>query len=88
MGRVLEWIKRNGGIDEMEKQSELKSKLLYQAMDDSNGFYACPIKPRVRSRINIPFRVGFNGGDEVLEDKFLEECEKQSMYQLKGHRYV
>lgn len=88
MGRVLEWIKRNGGIDEMEKQSELKSKLLYQAMEDSNGFYSCPIKPRVRSRINIPFRVGFNGGNESLEDKFLEECEKQSMYQLKGHRTV
>lgn len=88
MGRVFEWIKRSGGVGEMEKQAIAKSELLYRTMEESNGFYWCPINARVRSRMNVPFRVGFNGGDEQLEDIFLQEAEKRSMYQLKGHRTV
>lgn len=88
MGRVFEWIKRNGGVEEMEKQAIAKSELLYKTIEESNGFYTCPIKPRVRSRMNVPYRVGYNGGNEELEEKFLEEAEKRSMYQLKGHRTV
>lgn len=88
MGRVFEWIKRNGGVAEMEKQAIAKSELLYRTIEESNGFYSCPINPRVRSRMNVPFRVGFNGGDEQLEDIFLQEADKRSMYQLKGHRYI
>lgn len=86
MGRVFEWIKKNGGVEEMEKQATAKSDLLYNTIAQSSGFYSCPIKPDVRSRMNVPFRVGKNGGDEKLECKFLEEAEKRSMYQLKGHR--
>lgn len=86
MGRVFEWIKRNGGVGEMEKQAIAKSDLLYKTIEESNGFYSCPIDPKYRSRMNVPFRVGRNGGDEKLEDKFLEEAEGRSMYQLKGHR--
>lgn len=88
MGRVFDWIKRNGGVAEMERQAIAKSNLLYQTMEESNGFYLCPIKQHVRSRMNIPFRVGYNGGDEKLEELFLKLAEERSMYQLKGHRTV
>jgi len=86
MEKVLQWIKRNGGLAEMQKQALLKSSLLYNTMVESNGFYTCPIDENCRSRMNVPFRVG--GGNEVLESIFLEEAEKLKMYQLKGHRSV
>lgn len=86
MSKVFVWIKKNGGVPEMEKQAIAKSTLLYNTMEESNGFYSCPIEKDVRSRMNVPFRVGRNGGEEKLEEKFLEEAEKRSMYQLKGHR--
>lgn len=88
MEKVLQWIIRQGGLQAMEDQSKAKSKLLYDAIANSNNFYSCPIDENVRSRINIPFRVGGPNGDEALEEKFLVEAEKVCMYQLKGHRLV
>jgi len=88
MEKVLQWIKKNGGVAAMKEQSKKKSELLYDAMVASNNFYSCPIDEDVRSRINIPFRVGGPKGDEKLEDKFLAETEKLNMHQLKGHRSV
>ncbi|KAL3277134.1 hypothetical protein HHI36_012488 [Cryptolaemus montrouzieri] len=88
MEKVLQWIKKNGGVEGMEKQSLEKSVFLYKAIENSNGFYSSPIDKKMRSRINVPFRVGGPNGDESLEAKFLEEAEKLRMYQLKGHRTV
>lgn len=88
MEKVLQWILKQGGVAKMEEKSANKSKLLYDAMINSNSFYSCPIDENVRSRINIPFRVGGPKGNEELETKFLEEAEKLSMFQLKGHRSV
>lgn len=88
MEKVLQWIIKQGGVEKMEDASSNKSKLLYEAMVKSNSFYACPIDENVRSRINVPFRVGGPKGNENLEAKFLEEAEKLNMHQLKGHRSV
>lgn len=86
MQQVFLWIKRNGGVEEMEKQALTKSQLLYKAIEKSQGYYSCPVDENVRSRMNVPFRVGGLGGNEELESKFIKEAEKRSMYQLKGHR--
>lgn len=88
MERVLQWIKKNGGLEAMENHSRDKSSLLYDEIKNSNNFYSCPIDENVRSRINVPFRVGGPQGNEELEAKFLEEAEKLKMFQLKGHRLV
>lgn len=88
MERVFQWIKRNGGVVEMEKQAIEKSQLLYNTIENSNGFYSCPIDENCRSRMNVPFRVGGKNGNEQLECTFLKEAESLSMYQLKGHRSV
>nr|CAI5828420.1 unnamed protein product [Callosobruchus analis] len=88
MEKVLQWIKKSGGVDAMAENSHQKSTILYEAINKSNSFYVCPIAESCRSRINIPFRVGGPTGDEALEAKFLEEAEKLLMYQLKGHRSV
>lgn len=39
MGLVLQWIKNCGGAEVMEQNSAAKSKLIYDLIDGSNGFY-------------------------------------------------
>lgn len=86
VGRVFQWLKRNGGIDGMNKLAMKKSQLIYATIDSSNGFYTCPVDVECRSRMNLPFRI--RGGDEALEKEFLQKAEKLGMIQLKGHRSV
>lgn len=88
MEKVLQWIKNQGGLAAMEKQSSEKSQLLYETIQTSNNFYSSPIDQDVQSRINVPFRVGGVNGNKEVEAKFLEEAEKLKMFQLKGHRLV
>lgn len=72
----------------MEKSSAQKSKLLYDIINKSNGFYNCPIEEGFRSRMNVVFRVGGPGGNDALEREFLKGAEQRGMVQLKGHRSV
>lgn len=83
MKEVFEWIKKNGGVESMECNSAKKSSLLYEIIDNSNGFYVSTVDKTVRSRMNITFRIV----KEELEDAFLKGAEKLELLQLKGHRY-
>lgn len=86
MGMVLEWIKNNGGATAMEKLSSIKSQMIYEIIDNSQGFYVCPVERQNRSRMNIPFRIGNAKGDEALEKRFLDKAVELNMISLKGHR--
>jgi len=88
MGLVFKWVKRHGGVEGMAKCSNTKSKLIYDIIDKSNGFFHCPVEKNVRSRMNVPFRIGSAEGIEELEKKFLKQAEDEGMIQLKGHRSV
>jgi hypothetical protein len=88
MGLVFRWIKRNGGVEGMEKKAKEKSGIIYDLISSSNNFYYCPVKSAVRSRMNIPFRIGGPNGNDDLEKEFLSGAQKLGMLQLKGHRYV
>jgi len=88
MGLVFDWIKEQGGVTQMCKNSTKKSSLLYNLVFNSQGFYNCPVDEQCRSRTNIPIRIGSPEGDEALEKKFLEEATKAGLVQLKGHRSV
>ena len=88
MGLVLEWIKSLGGVTSIEEVNSKKSEAVYSLIDSSNGFFVCPVEAQVRSRMNIPVRIGGPQGNEALEKKFVEEATKKNMIQLKGHRLV
>ncbi len=81
---VLEWIVEHGGLEGMALRAEKKAGVLYGAMDDSNGFYKCPVDPSVRSRMNVVWRLP----TEELEAKFVAEAKGSGMLGLKGHRSV
>ncbi|XP_039749963.1 probable phosphoserine aminotransferase [Pararge aegeria] len=88
MGRVLQWIEKQGGLDKMAELATKKSSLIYDIIEDSNGFYYAPVAKNVRSKMNIPFRIGSPTGDDALEKEFLKGAEALNLIQLKGHRDV
>ncbi|KAK7791835.1 hypothetical protein R5R35_001250 [Gryllus longicercus] len=88
MSSVFEWIRQQGGVEGMEKHAVRKSQLLYDTIDHSQGFYCCPLNPKIRSRMNVPFRIGSVNGDEALEKTFLTGAQERGLLQLKGHRSV
>ena len=84
VGKVLKWMKAQGGIDAMEKQAAQKSAILYDAMDNSGGYYNCPVDKASRSHMNVVFRLP----SEDLEGTFLKEADARNLLNLKGHRSV
>lgn len=76
-------MKKQGGIKKAEKLSKIKSDIIYNLIDDSNGFYTNEVHPTYRSRINITFRVQC---DPELEKKFVKLAEQAGLIHLKGHR--
>ncbi|NCC90037.1 MAG: 3-phosphoserine/phosphohydroxythreonine transaminase [Spirochaetia bacterium] len=80
---VLEWIKKNGGTEGMQKRAIEKSGILYKTID-SSPFFRSPVDPTFRSKMNIVFRLP----SEELEAKFVDEAKKLGMLGLKGHRSV
>ena len=80
---VLEWIKRNGGVEGMDALADKKSSLIYDVIDSSD-FWRSPVDSRYRSRMNIVFRLP----SEELEAKFVKEATAADMLGLKGHRSV
>jgi len=82
-GKMLHWIKKEGGAEAMAKRNAHKAKLLYAEVDRS-GFYVNRIAKPVRSIMNVPF----NCADKALEPKFLEGAEAAGLLNLKGHRFA
>lgn len=83
MGLVLEWLRKMGGIDVIEKINITKANLLYDFLD-STEFYQCPVAISDRSRMNVPFTLS----DPELDSKFLKQADNRGLIQLKGHRSV
>ena len=82
VGFLMDWLEREGGVEENERRSVAKSSILYDVIDNSNGFYGTPVADKaLRSRMNIPFNI--MGGDETLTNKFLIESWDKGMVGLR-----
>jgi phosphoserine aminotransferase len=81
---VLRWVKKQGGAEAMDRLSREKAAIIYNIIDESNGFYTCPVEEKSRSRMNIVFRLK----NEDMEKTFIAEAGKRDMLGLKGHRVV
>ena len=84
LGLNVKWMLDEGGVAEFARRSAAKSKLLYDAIDGSGGFYRNEVNPAVRSRMNVPFILH----DEALDKPFLSEAKAAGLLALKGHRAV
>ncbi|MGI9597687.1 MAG: 3-phosphoserine/phosphohydroxythreonine transaminase, partial [Acidimicrobiales bacterium] len=83
-GKMLRWMKANGGVAGMEARAADRSGTIYHAIDSSQGFYRSPVDPASRSHTNVVFRLP----SEELESRFLAEAEAAQLVNLKGHRSV
>ncbi|MCX7023679.1 MAG: 3-phosphoserine/phosphohydroxythreonine transaminase [Spirochaetes bacterium] len=81
---TLQWIKKAGGLAAMEAMNKEKGKILYGAIDSSDGYYTCPVEKDARSLMNVVFRLK---GVE-LEEKFAKEAKNAGIIGVKGHRAV
>jgi phosphoserine aminotransferase len=84
VGLVFKWALGLGGLTEVQRRNEAKAGIIYQAIDESGGFYRGHAVPEARSKMNITFRLP----GEELEDLFAKEAKQQNMIGLKGHRSV
>lgn len=84
VGLVMKWIEQKGGLMAIEKINEEKAAYLYNAIDNSNGYYKGTVEKDSRSLMNVTFRLP----SEELEAKFLSEASAAKMSGLKGHRSV
>ena len=82
-GLVFAWLKEKGGLAAMAEINERKAAALYGAIDGS-AFYANPVDPECRSRMNVPFTLA----NPELDPVFLKEAGEAGLKTLKGHRSV
>ena len=82
-GKVFKWIKKMGGLKEMQKRNIEKAKVLYDFLDSSKLFKGT-VRKEDRSLMNVPFVTG----DKDLDAKFVAEAKKNGLENLKGHRSV
>ncbi|MSQ72618.1 MAG: 3-phosphoserine/phosphohydroxythreonine transaminase [Betaproteobacteria bacterium] len=82
-GLVFKWLKKKGGLTEIERMNIAKAGLLYDFLDQSS-FFRNPVRVADRSRMNVPFTLA----DDKLDAEFLRGAEVRGMVQLKGHRSV
>ncbi|HMN23518.1 MAG TPA: 3-phosphoserine/phosphohydroxythreonine transaminase [Ignavibacteriaceae bacterium] len=81
---VTKYLLGLGGLDKMYEINKAKAKLLYDAIDNSGGFYKGHAEKESRSLMNITF----NLATPELEKKLIDEASKAGFSGLKGHRSV
>ena len=81
---TLAWLKAEGGVAWVEKRNRDKARVLYDVIDNSGGFYRCPVEPDSRSIMNVVWRLP----TPELEEAFVKETTHARMIGLKGHRSV
>ncbi len=84
VGKVLKWVKAQGGLTAMEELAAKRSSALYDVIDGYGDFYRSPVPKECRSTMNVVWRCP----TEELEQKFLAEAPDRGMLGLKGHRSV
>ncbi len=81
---VTKWLLNMGGLDEMYKRNVEKAQILYDCIDNSNGYYIGHADKDSRSLMNVTF----NLRTPELEKKLIEEATAAGFDGLKGHRSV
>ena len=78
---LLNWVKSEGGINEMYQRSKERSALVYRVLDASQ-LYKNKVIKKFRSKVNIPFEIQ----NSDLQDRFLQAAEEHNFLGLRGHK--
>ena len=80
---VFRWLKKLGGVKEIQKINEYKANLLYDFIDNSS-LYTNSVNVKDRSLMNVPFVTT----SPELDAKFVKEASENGLVSIKGHRLV
>lgn len=83
-GLMFQWLKRQGGVAEVERRNTAKAAHLYRAIDASGGFYRGMVPAAERSILTVCFRLP----TPALEENFLAAATARGLLHLKGHPVV
>jgi len=81
---VLEWVQSEGGLAKIEQRNKQKAEMIYQIIDESEGFYKPHAEKDSRSYMNVTFTLP----SDELTKAFLEKANEQQFIGLNGHRSV
>ncbi len=84
--QTLRWIKKEGGVAEMQRRAKERADLLYGEIDRNKLFRATIADPEDRSYMNICFVM--NDEYKELEPEFMKFATERGMVGIKGHRSV
>ena len=82
---ITDWLLEEiGSLEAIHRRNRQKAGRLYEAVDQSDGFYSGHADPDCRSIMNVTFRLP----NVELEAQFLKQAEEHGLRALKGHRSV
>ena len=81
----LKWIKKQGGVEAMERRAKERAEIVYGEID-RNKLFVGTAEEGSRSRMNITFVLKEEYQD--LQDEFLAFATSKGMVGIKGHRDV
>ena len=81
----LKWIKKQGGVEAMEKRAKQRAEIVYGEID-RNKLFVGTAEEDSRSRMNITFVL--KDEYQELQDEFLAFATSRGMVGVKGHRDV
>ncbi len=84
VNKTLHWIKAQGGVDVIAARNAEKAKLIYDVIDQSEGFYIGHAEPAYRSNMNITF----NLQTLEMEKDFIAQGKAAGFVGINGHRSV
>ncbi len=82
---TLRWIKKNGGLEAMQRKNKSKAKLIYDEIDRNPLFEGFTAK-KDRSLMNATFNMAEGHADKA--DAFVAACNAAGCVGIKGHRSV
>lgn len=84
MNKTLHWIERMGGAEAMAARNEEKAKLIYDVIDQSEGFYTGHAETPYRSLMNVTFTLM----TKEMDADFIAAAKATGFVGVNGHRLV
>lgn len=81
---TMQWVLDQGGLNGIKAINAQKAATIYDAIDNSGGFYKGHAQKDSRSVMNVSFNIK----DSNLEPIFVADALKNDMLGLKGHRHL
>lgn len=81
-GLNVSYMNQKGGTSFYDRMADAKSRMIYDLIDKSDGYYVNKTDPNFRSRMNITLRIE---KDHTLEKKIIQDALKNHIINISGH---